>query len=206
MMEIMETKRPGGRRPGTTRTRDAIIDAAVGSFVEKGYTGTTIRGVARTAGVDPALVIHFFGNKDGLFDAFIQEGGLPLRRLKEAIDGDVERLGERLVRTYLSLWEEPESGAKLRAILLTAESSPVAAEMLKAFLTQEILHPLAKRLGADHPEARAILAGSHLIGVALLRYVLRIEAMTALTTDQVIACVAPSLQRYLTGELPLGTG
>ncbi|GAA4561395.1 TetR/AcrR family transcriptional regulator [Planotetraspora kaengkrachanensis] len=192
-----------GRRPGSPQTREAILEAAVEAFTEGGYAGTTIRAVARTAGVDPALVMHFFGNKDGLFDAAIRASGLPLRELGEVMEGDIEGVGERLVRRYLSLWESPEHGPKLRAVVSSAASSPAAAAMLKEFITNEVLQPLAGQLGVDQAETRGIIAGSHLIGIAFTRYVLNIGPVASLEKEQLVACVAPAVQRYLTGDLPL---
>ncbi|MFC6079767.1 TetR/AcrR family transcriptional regulator [Sphaerisporangium aureirubrum] len=195
--------RAGGRRPGTSQTRDAILDAAMESFTSQGYTATTIRGVARAAEVDPALVMHFFGTKDGLFDAAVRSRGLPLRRLSEVVPGDPDGLGERLVRRYLTLWEEPETGARLQAILHAAAASEAAATLLRGFLTEEVLRPIAKTLEIDHAETRAILAGSSLIGLAMVRYVLKVDALALLPPETVIAAAAPAVQRYLTGELDL---
>ncbi|GII53432.1 TetR family transcriptional regulator [Planotetraspora thailandica] len=192
-----------GRRPGSPQTREAILDAAIEAFTQAGYAGTTIRGVARTAEVDPALVMHFFGNKDGLFDAAIRSGGLPLRELGDVLEGDVDGLGERLMRRYLSLWEHPEHGARLRAILSSAASSPAAAAMLTEFLTNEVLQPLAEQLRGGEAETRGILAGSQLIGLGFARYVLKVPPLASLDHDQLVACVAPVIQRYLTGDLPL---
>jgi AcrR family transcriptional regulator len=184
-------------------TKDAILDAAMASFTEKGYAGTTIRGVARTAGVDPALVMHFFGTKDGLFEASLRHGGLPLRGLQEAIEGDADGLGERLLTRYLALWEDPVIGARLHAVLSAAASSPAAAALLKEFVTHEVLQPISKELGVDHPQTRGLLAGSHLIGLAFTRYVLKIGPIADLDRAELIACAAPAIQRYLTGDLPL---
>ncbi|MEU7003075.1 TetR family transcriptional regulator [Nonomuraea sp. NPDC046570] len=191
-----------GRRPGGPPTREAILAAAIDAFTTRGYAQTTIRGVARTAGVDPALVMHFFGNKDGLFQAAIREGGLPVRRLTEVIGGDLDGLGERLVTRYLELWEDPQVGPRLYAILHAASSTPAAAAMLKGFIQDEVLRPLAAHVGGEQAEFRALLVGSQLIGLAMIRYVLRVEPLCTASVDQVIANVAPTLQRHLTGEPP----
>lgn len=195
-----------GRRAGTPQTREAILEAAMRAFGENGYGATTIRAVARAAGVDPALVMHFFGSKDGLFEAAIRAGGVPLGLLGELADGDPGTLGERLVSRYLSLWEDPRHGPGLRAVLGSAASSPAATKMIKEFVTQEVLQPLTKRLGVDHAETRGLLAGSQLIGLALTRYVLRIEPIAVLGHEELVRCVGPSIQRYLTGDLPLEGG
>lgn len=194
----------GGRRPGSTRTKDAILSAAMESFTQKGYAATSIRGVARTAEVDPALVIHFFGTKDGLFNAAIRGGGLPVRHISEVLDGDPALLGERLVRRYLSLWEDPATGPRLHAILHAAAASDVAAAMLTGFITDEVLRPVAEHLGVADGEKRAILAGSQLIGLAMTRYVLKVEALAALPIEDVVAAAGPAVQRYFTGDLAPG--
>ncbi|MEO3807919.1 TetR family transcriptional regulator [Sphaerisporangium sp. B11E5] len=195
--------RGSGRRPGTSQTREAILDAAMESFTQKGYTTTTVRGVAREAGVDPALVIHFFGTKDGLFDAAVRTRGVPLRRLSEVVPGDPDHLGERLVHRYLTLWEDPETAPRLHAILHAAAASEAAATLVRTFLTEEVLRPIAKTLAADHAETRAILAGSSLIGLAMVRYILKVEALALLPKETVIKAAAPAVQRYLTAPLDL---
>ncbi|GIH29193.1 TetR family transcriptional regulator [Acrocarpospora phusangensis] len=173
------------------------------SFTEHGYSGTTIRGVARAAGVDPALVMHFFGNKDGLFGEALRSGGMPIQRLIDSFDGDLDTIGERLTARYLELWEDPETSPRIKAVVTSATSSPAAAAILKHFMIHELAGPLVKLLGGDHGEQRAILAASQLMGVAFARYVIQIEIMTALTRAEIVACVAPSIQRFLTGDLPL---
>ncbi|RCG31597.1 TetR/AcrR family transcriptional regulator [Sphaerisporangium album] len=193
----------GGRRPGETLTRDAILEAAMESFTAQGYSATTVRGVARAAGVDPALVIHFFGTKDGLFDAAVRIRDIPLRGLSEAVEGDPGLLGERLVRRYLSIWEDPEAAPLLYAILKAAATSEAAAELLRHFMTEEILVPIAKRLGIDHAETRATLAGSQLIGLALMRYILKVDAIAGVPAETIVRAVGPTVQRYLTGDLTL---
>jgi AcrR family transcriptional regulator len=178
-----------GRRPGSPQTRDAILEAAISSFMERGYAQTTIRGVARAAGVDPALVMHFFGSKDGLF--------------QEAIEGDVGRLGERLVTRYLSLWEDPAHGPRLTAVVRAAFTTPAAASLLEQLMRAELVGPIAERLGDDHAEARALLAASQMLGMALVRYILKVEPLASLPASQIAAAMAPNVQRYLTGTLSI---
>ncbi|GAA0438385.1 TetR family transcriptional regulator [Acrocarpospora corrugata] len=199
----MESETKSGRRPGNPQTREAILAAAMTAFTESGYAGTTIRGVARAAGVDPALVMHFFGNKDGLFGAALAYGGVPVRQLTESLEGDLDTIGERLTARYIALWEDPEIGPRIRAVVTSAATSPAAAAILKEFMIHELAGPMVKLLERDHPEKRALLAASQLMGVAFARYVIQIEIMTALTPEEIVACVAPSIQRFLTGDLPL---
>ncbi|MFC4118286.1 TetR family transcriptional regulator [Nonomuraea zeae] len=191
-----------GRRPGNPQTRDSILEAAIESFVTRGYGGTTIRAVARAAGVDPALVMHFFGSKDKLFEAAIH-GTMPVALVIEAIGGDEEHLGERLVRRYLWLWEHPVHGPKLAAVLHAATATPAAAELLKELMSRELLGPIAGTLSHDHAEARALLAASQLLGLALMRYLLKVDPLASMPADLVAAAVAPGIQRYLTGTLSL---
>lgn len=192
-----------GRRPGNPQTREAILEAAITAFTTHGYAKTTIRAVAREAGVDPALVMHFFVNKDGLFDAAIRGGGMPVRRLTAMIEGDPETVGERLATRYLSLWDDPMVGARMAVVMQAAATTPAAAELLKEFMREEVLKPLVKHIRSDHGETRALLAASQMIGLAMIRYILRIEPLASLPSAQVAAAVAPTLQRYLTGTLAL---
>ncbi|MDP4501166.1 MULTISPECIES: TetR/AcrR family transcriptional regulator [unclassified Nonomuraea] len=191
-----------GRRPGNPQTRDEILEAAIAAFLAKGYRDTTIRGVAREAGVDPALVMHFFGTKDGLFEAAIN-GSMPVALMMEALDGDEEHLAERLSRRYVELWEDPAHGPRMSAVLQAATATSAAADLLKHLMRQELLGPIARRLSSDHAEVRALLAASQLVGIAMLRYVLKVEPLASLPADVVAAAVAPTLQRYLTGALSL---
>lgn len=192
-----------GRRPGNPQTKEEILAAAITAFTAYGYAKTTIRAVAREAGVDPALVMHFFGNKDGLFDAAIRGGGMPVSRLLAVVEGDPATLGERLTTRYLSIWEDPTYGRRMAVVLQAAATTPAAADLLKEFMDEVVIEPIAKLIQTDHPEKRALLAASQMIGLAMIRYVLRIEPLASLPVEQVTAAVAPTLQRYLTGTLSL---
>ncbi|WP_219471911.1 TetR/AcrR family transcriptional regulator [Nonomuraea rhizosphaerae] len=189
-----------GRRPGSPRTREQILEAAVAAFTSRGYAQTTIRGVAREAGVDPALVMHFFGSKDGLFATAIKES-MPVGPLTEVLDDGLDGAGERLVTRYLSLWEHPEHGPRLSAVLHAAAASPAAADLLENLVRAELLGPLGDLIGGEHGRTRALLAGSQLLGLAMFRYVLRIDPLASLPVPRVAAMVAPNVQRYLTGTL-----
>ncbi|MEV0150560.1 MULTISPECIES: TetR family transcriptional regulator [unclassified Nonomuraea] len=194
-------KRAGGRRPGVSGTREAILAAAQRSFAEQGYLATTIRGVASAAGVDPALVLQFFGSKDGLFDAALRADP-PTRPLTELVrDVDVDHLGERLARRYLELWEAPDTGARLLAVVRGASASPSASAMVAAFMTDEVMLPLARAIGTDRAELRANLTGAHLLGVATARYVLKVEPLASLDREALVAILAPLVRHHLTGDL-----
>ncbi|GAA2211355.1 TetR family transcriptional regulator [Nonomuraea monospora] len=201
-------QRAGGRRPGATRTREEILEAAQRSFADSGYDGTTIRGVAREAGVDPALVLQFFGSKDGLFDAALRADP-PVRDLVTlAGEGEVADLGVRLARRYLELWEDPHSGPRMLAVVRAAAAAPSASAMVTAFMTDAVMLPLAKAIDADEPELRAALAGAYLLGVATARYVLRIGPLASLSRQDAASVLGPVVQHHLTGQLrgPSTTG
>jgi AcrR family transcriptional regulator len=191
-----------GRRPGSPQTREQILEAAISSFVAHGYAQTTIRGVARAAGVDPALVMHFFGSKDGLFHAAIK-GSMPVSLLAQAIKGDPGRLGERLVTRYLGLWEDPAHGPRMISVIRAAFTTPTAADLLKQLMSAELVEPVVERLGGDHAEVRALLAASQLLGMAMVRYILEVEPIASLPASRVAAELAPTVQRYLTGTLSI---
>jgi AcrR family transcriptional regulator len=190
---------PGpGRRPGETRTRDAILAAARERFARDGYERTTIRGVAADAGVDPALVMHFFGAKEQLFTAVIDLPEDVERAIDHALRGDPGQLGERLMRMFVDVWEDPVSGPRMIGLLRSAASHGAAAERLREVFDTRIVRRFAE---VSPGRLRGDLVSSQLIGVAMLRYVLRIEPLASADRETLIAAVAPTLQRYFTGEI-----
>ncbi|MEA2248373.1 MAG: hypothetical protein QOH46_2902 [Solirubrobacteraceae bacterium] len=193
-----------GRRPGPNRTRAAILDAARAAFAERGYDAVSIRAVARAAGVDPALVHRFFGSKEELFAAAMELPISPGQLVPALLADGVEDLGERLVRTFLELFDRPAAFAPFLALIRGAVSNEQAAALLREFLTREVLGRLAAAASPDRPELRASLAGSQVVGLAMARYVVRVPPLAGTDRETVVACVGPTIQRYLTGELPAG--
>lgn len=191
-----------GRRPGETRTRETILSAARQRFAEDGYRGATIRGIAADASVDPALVHHYFGTKRGLFAAVLEFPVSPDLVVDVLAGAQTEDLGERIVRTFLDVWDQPQHRERMQILLRTAISDEHAARMIREFIIDALLTPIADRMGATDPELRATLVASQLMGFALLRYLLQIEPLTSASHDQVLAAYAPTVQRYLTGDLP----
>ena len=200
----MESKLRTGRRPGPTRTRAAILDAARRAFATRGYEGVSIRAVARDAGVDPALVHRFFGSKEALFSAAMELPVSPSALVAGLLAEGVDDLGERLVARLLGLFDDPRAFAPFLALVRGAVSNEQAAAMLREFLTREVLGRLATAASPDAPELRASLAGSQVIGLAMARYVVRVPPLARADPATVAACVGPTIQRYLTG--PLATG
>lgn len=189
-----------GRRPGESGTREAIVEAARGAFAEHGYEGATIRGIAARAGVDPALVYHFHGSKEELFAAAMRLPFQPSEMIPSLLEGDPDGLGERILRLFLAVSDQP-GGSPFVALMRSASTNERAARMLREFLTREVIGRVARALGAPDAELRATLVGSHLAGLAMARYILRMEPLASADRDTVVAAVAPTLQRYLTGDL-----
>jgi AcrR family transcriptional regulator len=190
-------KRGPGRRPGAADTRGEILDVARREFAEKGYDGASVRGIARAASVDPALVHHFFGSKEQVFVAAMALPIDPGELLPDLLDGDPALLGERFARVFLSLWSNEEFREPMLALLRSATTSERGAAMLREFVGSAMLARLVQ--GVDGPDAalRVSTAAAQLVGVVLLRYVIKNPALVAATDDEIIALVAPTLQRYL---------
>jgi len=191
-----------GRRPGNADTRQQIVDVARAQFAEQGYDAVSLRAVARGAGVDPALIHHYFDGKSGLFAEVLQLPLDPATVLPAVLSGDLDRLGERLLRFFLELWESPETGPRMRAAVRAALSSEQASARLGDFVVREVLGRLADRLGSDRALLRATLTGTQLIGLAVVRYLVQAGPLRQASIEQIVAAVAPTLQRYLTGRLP----
>jgi AcrR family transcriptional regulator len=190
-----------GRRPGVSGTREAILDAARRTFAEQGYQQATIRDVARLAGVDPALVHHYFGTKQGLFVAAVQLPVNPVEQLMAVLAEDPDQAGERMVELFLSVWDHAADQSPLLALLRSAVGDEHAAAMLREFITEEVLGEIARRLGSPDARLRATLVGSQLMGMALARYIIKVEPLASAPAEQVVAAIGPTLQRYLTGDI-----
>jgi AcrR family transcriptional regulator len=191
-------KRGPGRRPGSADTRGEILDVARHEFAEKGYDGVSVRGIARAASVDPALVHHFFGSKEQVFVAAMALPVDPGEVLPDLLDGDPGLLGERFARYFLGLWSDPGFREPMLALLRSATTSERGATMLREFVGSALLGRLVRGLEGPDVELRVSTAAAQLVGIVLLRYVIKIPALLAATDEELIALVAPTLQRYLT--------
>jgi AcrR family transcriptional regulator len=191
-----------GRRPGEVRTRTEILAAAQASFASNGYAGTTIRGIAAAAGVDPALVHYFFRDKERLFAAAMDVPLEPSEMAAATLAGDRAGLGERLARQFVRTWEDPRTGPAMQAVLRGAASHPRSAVLIGEFFGRELLGRIAASLDLRDPELRAGMAASQLVGLAMLRYVLRVEPVAGADPETLVRWLAPTLQRYLTGADP----
>ncbi len=186
-----------GRRPGTGGTRERILAAARSDFGKGGYEGTTIRGIAAQAKVDPALVMHYFESKDGVFRAAVQFPVDPAEFIPRLVAPGLEGLGERLVRFFVETWDSP-AGSPFLGLIRSVVGNEDAADQLREFVTREVLGRLAHALELDQPQLRAALVASQLVGLAMLRYVVRVEPLASARADDVVAWLGPTLQRYLT--------
>lgn len=192
-----------GRRPGESLTREAIAGAARRLFSERGYDGTTIRAVAAAAYVDPALVSHFFGSKQGLFTA-VTELPIELEEAMPAIaEGPRSKVGLRLAQFVVDSLEDPEARRIVTSIVRAAASESLAPEAVRAIVTSRVLVPIAESLESDQPQLRASLINSQMVGLVMARYVIKLEPLASLPPEDLVKAIAPNLQRYLTG--PLGT-
>lgn len=184
-----------GRRPGPTETRGEILAAARRLFGELGYDGTTIRGIAREAGVDPALVHHFFGTKEHVFVAAMEFPFHPEEAVPQIVEGPHAELGERLVRFFLGVLGDPHRRNGLLALIRSASGNEQAAAMLRQFVTSALFARIAERVGV--PRLPVELVASQLIGMALLRHILQVEPLASADDDEVVALVAPVVQHYV---------
>jgi len=194
-------KKRTGRRAGPTTSDRSILETAKQEFAAQGFGGTTMRAIARSAGVDVALIHHFFLTKDGVFAAVIRGAFTVPDLVPTVLDGAPERVGERLVRAFVQHWESDDVQPRLVAVLRSVSASELAAEAFRGFLGTEVLLPVTVALGRKRPELRAWLVGVQLIGLALLRYVIGTETIAALRSEQLVFSVSDVCQRYLVGRL-----
>ncbi len=196
-MTEQKPPRRRGRPRGVSDSRARIIAASVDDFGEKGYDGATIRSIAARAGVDSALVHHYFGTKA---DLFAEAVGIPLRPdidVPGILAGPRGEIGERLIRYVLEAFEQPEVRRRGVMLLRTAIGSRLTTPLLAGFLSRELLSRVARSLDADDADLRATLVASQIAGMLIARYVLRLPALAAASVDELVARVGPTVQRYL---------
>ncbi len=197
-------RRRPGRPAGSSDTRNRILASARELFASNGIRNTSIRAVAAAAGVDSALVHHYFGTKEKLFAAAIRVPIDPMDVLRPLRDVPVEQLGYTIPSMLLPLWDsELGTGlmATLRSILAGSE-----VNLIRTFLQDVIAVEVGPRV--DNPPGSGLIriqfVASQLVGVVMARYILRLDPFASLPAEQVARTIAPNLQRYLTGDLPDG--
>ena len=192
-------RRPGRPPRDASSTRDQVLAAARRAFTDKGYTGASVRQVATDAGVDPGMIRHWFGDKAGLFRAAMEP--TPDELLAGVFDAGPDGLGERLLRRLLVVWDAAGAHSPMIILVRSAVSHDESTVLLRTFVTEQILGRLSGVLGGPDGALRASLVGSQMIGLVMARYVVRVEPLASAPVDAVVAAVAPTIQRYLTGEI-----
>lgn len=185
-----------GRRPGSPDTRGAILDAARAEFAERSYDGVSMRAIAGRAGVDPALVHHYYGTKEKLFAAAIDLPFAPEDVGAMIAAAPLDSRGERMARTFFGIWEDPVRRAPVLAMFRSAMAHESVAKLLRQFARRVMVAQVASSLRGPDAEIRAEAAAAQLIGLAVMRYVLELEPLASASVDDLVALVAPSLQRY----------
>jgi AcrR family transcriptional regulator len=192
-----------GRRPGRPDTQGQILEAARREFAGRGYDGATIRGVAGAAGVDPALVMHYFGSKEQLFVATLDVPVNPAAVLRSVLDeAEPGRMGERLVSTMLGVWDATAHRSPLIAVLRSVAGEGPVADTVRQFIERTIIAAFAEHLTGPEPQLRATLIGSQVAGLLLARYVVRLEPLASADPGRLAAIYGPTIERYAYGELP----
>ncbi|MFD9195963.1 TetR family transcriptional regulator [Streptomyces phaeochromogenes] len=179
--------------------RDRILAAAREEFSERGYEKTSVRGIAKAAGVDSALVHHYFGTKEQVFESSIEVAFGPLLAAPGSIaEGPLDGVGERLARFFFGVWENPATRKALLAIVRSAVNNEVAAAVFRRLISAQLLRRVAAQLDTPDAELRAELAAAQLVGIAMLRYVIKVEPLASANPEQIITRVAPVIQAHLT--------
>jgi AcrR family transcriptional regulator len=189
-------KKPRGSTPKAIRTRQAIVTAARELFAANGFERTTMREIGARAGIDPSMVIRYFGGKDALFAAV----AMPDLKLPGLAGIASDSVGETLVRHFLAQWEGEEGGGGMPVLLRSAASNDDAAKRLREMFVAQVLPAIAAAGPPETAPQRAGLVASQLLGLALTRYILKLPPVVALPVDAIVKEVGPTIQRYATGS------
>jgi AcrR family transcriptional regulator len=195
-----KTTKRRGRRQGEPVSRDAVLSAAKQRFATEGYEKTTLRAIAQDAHVDPSMVLYLFGSKEELFRESLRliiDPEVLVAALTGAADDDPD-IGTRMVRTYLRIWETPDTAASMRVMLQSATSNSDAQDAFRGFMQNYVLTAVSGVLGGrDEARLRAMLAAGTLVGTAMLRYIIQVPPLATLSADEVVKLIAPTVTRYL---------
>lgn len=203
-VERADPKRRGRRlKSEVGDARTAIIGAATTEFASRGYDAVSMRSIARKAGVDPALVHHYFAEKADLFAESIRAPIRPDRVVKEILAGPRDRVGENIVRYLLGALEERSARTRMISLIHTALGQEFAATMLRQFLVREVFKRISDAIGGEDSQLRASLAASQIVGLMIVRYGVRVEPLASASIDEVVAHIGPVIQWHLLGAGPL---
>ena len=178
-----------------------MLVAARKTFTERGYDAATLRHIAQEAGVDARMVRHYFVDKAGLFRAAMELPIDPGGVLSTLLSGDLESLGERLLREFVAEWDRAGSASAMIILVRSAVTHDESNRMLREFITSQVLGPIAAAVDSTDRELRASLIGSQIVGLVMARYIVRVEPLASADAETVVAAVAPTVQRYLTGSI-----
>ena len=191
-MNSMHEKKP----TKSERTRAQILAAARQLFAQQGYDATTIRDVAAQASIDPAMVIRYFHSKEELFAlaATIELKLPPVGAI------DPARIGDMLIRRFLEVWEGAPDGRGMAILLRSASSNEFAANKMREVFNAQVRHAVASVGSPANAGLRAGLVSSQLLGLAMCRYILQLPPVVAMSPEEIIRDIGPTLQRYVTGS------
>jgi AcrR family transcriptional regulator len=190
---------PIGRRPGNPATRQVVLDTARRLFADAGYDKTSVRDIAAGAGVDPALIRHYFGSKAELFRATMGWPFAPAQIAAQIAGGDRDEMGARLARVFFEVWEQSDTRAPLLAILRGAATHEESATLVRQFIQGQVYRQMADELAGPDAELRIDLAMSQLLGIAFLRHILRVDPIASTSVEELIERVAPAVTAHLVG-------
>jgi len=178
-----------------------LINAAREVFIEQGYDGATVRAIAGRAGVDAAMVNHWFGGKEGLFgEAVLKLPFNPQDIVEILVAVPADRVGDTIVRTFLSRWDA-SGGGVFTALMRSVTSHDEAAAMLRDFFLKFIFKQVIGTFSPDHHDLRATLIATQIVGLGMVRYVARFEPLASADVDTLAVAIAPTLQRYINGTI-----
>ncbi|MFJ8916850.1 TetR family transcriptional regulator [Amycolatopsis sp. NPDC102389] len=197
MAEEENNGRSGRWRSGA-ESRQRILRVARELFHEHGYGSTTVRMIATAADVDPAMVFYFFGTKQGLFSAAIEMSGDVPPAVEALFDGGLDTIGERLVRTLVENLDKSDR-TPLMMLTRSAPTDPRSEALLREFIDREITGRLAALLGTPDAALRAGMVNVQILGLAVARYIMRIEPIASSSVDELVATFGPLVQHCLTG-------
>jgi AcrR family transcriptional regulator len=197
----MATEARAGRRRGNPDTRATILVAAQSEFADKGFDRVSMRGIAKAAGVDPSLMYHYFGSKDDVLLASLDVPFDPREVIPALTRDGVAGLGNRIASRFLAIWDDPANQTRLVTVVRASMSSTAAQDLLTNGVARMVLRPIREVIATPEAELRTSYVASQLLGLAVTRYVLRLEPLASAPSEAVSAAVGPTLQRYLDGDV-----
>jgi AcrR family transcriptional regulator len=198
----MNKARGRGRPAGGSTARADILEVARRLFLAEGYHQVTLRAIAAEAAVDPALISYHFGSKRGLLGEAMALAVNPAELLAREIAGPLNNLPERLLTTVLTAWDSPRTGSSLRSFIEGVVSDPEVERVFRELVEHEMLPRIADRIGGPDATRRAAVAASHIAGLVMARYILRLEPFASMPRTEVVRRMAPGLRAVLLGPRP----